>query len=184
MRTLGSIREQYQKFSASSKNKAADFDNCINNPLFSGPDATTIFEICPPDELHLLLGIVKKITDELNEQWGENKLFKWMEENGIRKEKYFGGALNGNACNRLLKKIRKLRPKLPKKYQKFVTTLEAFDKVKKSCFSSKGLISSYRRDIEKFAKLYATLEISYTPKVHILIGKMNLRTKYDFNVMW
>ena len=99
MRTLGSIREQNQKFMASSKNKAADFDNCINNPLFSGPDATTIFEICPPDELHLLLGIVLKITDELNDKWGNDRLNKWLEENGIKRESYYGGTMNGNACN-------------------------------------------------------------------------------------
>ena len=171
MRTLGSIREQYQKFSASSTNKAADFDNCINSPLFSGPDATTIFEICPPDELHLLLGIVKTIVDALNEAWGNDRLNQWLEENGIKRESYYGGTMNGNACNRLLKKIRKLRPKLPKRLQKFVTTLEVFDKVKKGCFSSKGVSSTYRRDIEKFAKLYDSLAISYTPKVHILIGK-------------
>merc|ERR1711884_709905 len=99
-----------------------------------------------------------------------------LEDNGIRREKYFGGAMNGNVCNRLLKKdkLKKLRLKLPKKFQSFITALEAFNKVKKSCFG-KVLSSTYRRDIEKFSKIYATLDISYTPKVHILIGK-----NYDF----
>ena len=54
------------------------------------------------------------------------------------------------------------------KYLKFVSTLEAFNKVKKGCFG-KVVSSTIRRDIEKFAKLYAKLDISYTPKVHILI---------------
>ena len=78
MRTLGTIREQCRLFRALKSNKAADFDNCINDPLFPGPDSTTIFEICPPDELHLMLGIVKKIVDELNERWGNDDLFEWL----------------------------------------------------------------------------------------------------------
>ena len=77
--------------------------------------------------------------------------------------------MNGNACNKLLKKkLHLLRRKVPKKHLKFVTVLESFNKVKKSCFG-KTLSSTTRRDIEKFAKLYAQLNISYIPKVHILV---------------
>ena len=113
MRTLGTIREYYQKYVAAGFKNAAKYFNCINMPLFTGPDSTRIFEICPPDELHLLLGVTKHIVDSLNEQWGQNKLNDWLEENGIRREKYYNGTMNGNACNKLLnKKLHKLRKKV------------------------------------------------------------------------
>ena len=125
MRSLGTIRDMYYKFLAAGSKNASKFDNCINLPLFPGPDSTRIFEICPPDELHLLLGITKHIVDSLNEQWGENQLNDWLEEHGIRREKYYSGAMNGNACNKLLnKKLHLLRRKLPQKHLKFVTALE------------------------------------------------------------
>ena len=138
-------------------------------PLFPGPDSTRIFEICPPDELHLLLGITKHIVDSLNEEWGQNQLNDWLEIHGVRREKYYNGVMNGNACNKLLnKKLHLLRRKVPKKHLKFISALEAFNKVKKSCFG-KVLSPTTRRDIEKFKQAFSKLEINYTPKIHVLI---------------
>ena len=135
MRTLGSIREQNQKFISGGSKNPRNFDNCINQPLFLGPDSMRIFEVCPMDELHLFLGITKHIVDSLNEAWGGNQLNDWLEHHGIRREKYYNGAMNGNACNKLLnKKLHLLRRKVPKKHLKFVTVLESFNKVKKSSY--------------------------------------------------
>ena len=69
------------------------------------------------DELHLFFGITKHIVDSLNEAWGDNQLNDWLEHHGIRREKYYNGAMNGNACNKLLnKKLHLLRRKVPTKY--------------------------------------------------------------------
>ncbi len=51
-----------------------------------------------PTELHLMLGTVNKIFDELNKIWGENRAHKFAEEQNIIGVKYFGGGMEGNQC--------------------------------------------------------------------------------------
>ena len=59
LRTLGRIRElsKAYKEAGSPKTKASAYKNAINEPLFDGDDDTTILEIIPPPELHLMLGM-------------------------------------------------------------------------------------------------------------------------------
>ena len=59
LRTLGRIRELSKAYKEAGcpKTKACDYFNAINEPLFDGDDDTTILEIIPPPELHLMLGM-------------------------------------------------------------------------------------------------------------------------------
>ena len=76
--------------------------------------------------------------------------------------------MNGNACNKLLKKLSKLKYDVPRRLRKYVEALVAFEKVKKSCFEL-ILLPSYKSDIEEFRRAYDALGVPMTNKVHILV---------------
>lgn len=78
--------------------------NCVQEPILRGDDFIQILDLIPPPELHLMLGTVNKIFDELNKLWGENRAYKFAEEQNIIRVKYFGGSMEGNQCKMLLKK--------------------------------------------------------------------------------
>ena len=104
----------------------------------------------------------------MNENWGGNKGFKLLEKYSIQREEYRDGSLNGNACKKLLLKLASIKPQVPKRLWKYISALEAFEKVRISCFSQ-ILHSNFKEDITKFAKAYDKLDIPRTNKVHILI---------------
>ncbi len=47
---------------------AARFMNCVQTPLFPRTDDTDVLQLIPPMELHLMLGIVKRLVDEVEIQ--------------------------------------------------------------------------------------------------------------------
>ena len=104
----------------------------------------------------------------LNEDWGENQGYKWLQKNGIQREDYRGGSMNGNSCKKLLKKLRKLKKEVPRRLWKFIFALEAFENVRNSCFGQ-VLLPCYKNDIKKFSEAYDKLQVPRTNKVHILI---------------
>ena len=127
-----------------------NFENCIHLPLFNLPDNNFIMDIIPLPELHLMLGCVNNILEELNKRWSESTgiedpVWKFCDEFGIKKITYRGKSLEGPSCEKLLKNLDKLDRRVPRRLRVFVTTLFSFDNLKKSCFSEK-VLDTFSRD--------------------------------------
>ena len=77
------FREKQRKYAAyKAKSKAqkppsaADFANCVRNPMFNAKDDELVIKRLPPDELHLHLGSVNKHVKEINRIWGNNRFYR------------------------------------------------------------------------------------------------------------
>lgn len=110
---------------------AKDYFNCINKPLIGDDPQTTILDIIPPPELHLMLGATNHIFDALNENWGGNQAYNWGLKHNITRVDYHGGSLDGNNCKRLLEKAELLKEELPDYLKAFAEALVAFNNVRK-----------------------------------------------------
>ena len=81
MYTLREKQALYKAHKAKSKSKkppsAADFANCVEEPMFNAKDNERVLSRLPPEELHLHLGSVNKHVKELNKIWGENRFYRW-----------------------------------------------------------------------------------------------------------
>ena len=142
--------------------------NCIHEPLFQDQNEdfsdVLILNLVPPAELHLLLGPVNKIYDELEKLWPDIKT--WAKECKAFKCCRHGSGFNGNSCMRLInpENLDELQKIIPQEFDMYVPALRAFGKVVKGCFGL-ALSPSYQADIEQFKKCYLNLGISVTPKV-------------------
>ena len=112
---------------------------------------------------------MNKIFSVLNQNWGDNRGYKWLEDVGIQKIEYRDGQMNGNNCKKLLESLSKLQKVLPKRLWIYVGALQAFNKVRLSCFGN-DLSPGFKRDISNFKKAYEKLNIPMTNKVHILVA--------------
>ena len=145
--------------------------NCIHKPLFRDENQefndVLILNLVPPAELHLLLGPVNKMYDELEKLWPD--VAEWAKSCKAFKCCRHGSGYNGNSCMRLIdpENLDKLLKLIPQEFVMFVSSLRAFGRVVKSCFGLK-LSTTYKADIESFRKCYLNLEISVTPKVRSL----------------
>lgn len=168
--TLGEIRGFVKDFrnAGMPMRRAQQFQNCVNMPLIQGSDSTLVLDLIPPPELHLMLGIVNRIFDSLNQQWGEGKAYEWGMNNGIIRVAYRGGNMEGNQCRKLLLKLNLLEKVLPKSLHSYLKALKDFDRVRLSCFGQ-TLQAGYEQSIDDFHKSYLDLKIPVTPKVHALI---------------
>ena len=62
LRTLGELKKFAAQFATEfdgDKKYAKDCFNCLHTPALDGPDSTLILEVCPIDELHIILGKLK-----------------------------------------------------------------------------------------------------------------------------
>ena len=108
----------YKAHKAKSKSKkppsAADFANCVEEPMFNAKDNERVLSRLPPEELHLHLGSVNKHVKELNKIWGENRFYRWCGFRIINVGKYYSHELNGNACKHVLQKLDDLESEIIK----------------------------------------------------------------------
>ena len=172
MRTLKSIRDNVTawKNAGSKPAKAKDFKNCTNFPMFKQEDkdgTIRTVDLMPPCELHLLLGPVNHMLEELEKLWNETDF--WVSGCNAYKRGQDHGKLNGNGCNQLLKEesLMHLVALLPENLSNYAAAFQAFSKVVKGCFGYK-VSKSIKKDIEEFREIYLKLGISVTPKVHIV----------------
>ena len=142
--------------------------NCIHEPLFRDDKQEfsdiLIMNLVPPAELHLLLGPVNKMYEELEKLWPD--VAGWAKSCKAFKCCRQGSGFNGNACMRLIEpeNLDKLQKIIPPEVDMYVSALRSFGRVVKSCFGL-TLSPSYQADIEHFRKCYLNLDISVTPKV-------------------
>ena len=127
-------------------------------------------------ELHLLLGIVNRLFNHLNDiliQIPGNTITAedWSTECALVGPKLHGGEFNGNSWKILLNSVDKLEKIVPKENNEVpqvVKVLKDFKTIKDMCFG-KEVKSDYRVAIKEFEASYKLLGISVTPKVHAVL---------------
>ena len=152
-----------------AKKDAKIYGNVIHPNVFASTslnEDTPIILLCPPPQLHLLLGPLNVLYDELSKTWPQCE--EWIKNLHIKREEYHGGAFNGNDSRKLLKNVSMLEEMVPEKLKGFVNAFRAFDQVVQSCYS-KILAEDYKEKILEFKECYTKLGISVTPKVHAII---------------
>ena len=176
-RTLASLHSCYNNYNENgSKIKtAAKYYNVVHPPLIAGYLDDPIHHIIPPMELHLFLGTVNYLLDTLGIILGESFVMNFLRSQNIVRKSYRGGELEGNQCKKLLSVLDSLDCQIkmkhgPKVFQciPVIETLRSFNNVVKACFSS-SLDENYKEIIGQFTRDYKSLNISITPKVHIIM---------------
>ena len=167
-RTLASIAENHQNWVNLSGKKATlkRYYNCSNNPILKSHDMSTpTLDLVPPPALHIKLGIVNKLYDELQKLFPS--LDEWPKALFITTEEYHGQCFEGNECSKLLQNLHILQSMLPEELQPFHECFLALRDAMNACF---GFIldSSFREKVEQFATSYSRLDLSVTAKVHVL----------------
>jgi len=168
-RTLDSISENHEKWMNESGKKTTlkHYYNCSNRPLLKSHELSTpTLDIVPPPTLHIKLGIVNKLYDELKKKYPT--LDDWPKALFIIKEEYHGQCFEGNECSKLLKNLDMLCNMLPEELQPFHDCFVALQDAMEACFGF-TLDSSYKEKVAHFANCYSNLNLSVTTKVHVLI---------------
>ena len=189
LRTLGRIRQKAREYQAACreyqerkangrlhktlrKPQCADFLNCLNEPLISGSDDKSIFDVVPLPELHLMTGVVNHIFNELNTRWGENRAYEWAKQYSILNDSHHGDGFKGPSARRILRVASQLAvdTSLPRHLTVFAHALVNFNSVVSGCFGTEEHPSfNWAADIHAFEKSFLKLDISITPKVHAVI---------------
>lgn len=166
LRSISSITAHYNNWAAqtgSDKSKAKYFANCVNVPLITGDYDEPILNFIPPPELHLLMGTVQHLFDNLKREHTEIAE-QWIKDAGVQVDHY--QRFNGNNARKLLKKSYLLENLSPG--NKFISVFENFNKVVESCFGQ-VLHQNYKELIHEFAKLVSICNIRFTPKLHTIV---------------
>ncbi len=173
LRTFGRIRAKVGQFKQAvaegKKVGGAQFLGCVEMPLLENADQEDVLDAIAPPELHLMLGVVAKLFDELTDRMkkelGSTAPTDWARHQHIMREQYRGGTLEGNQCRQLLKKSLDLARALPDKFRAFGLVLHRFDEVVTSCFGLE-VVGDPETKIANFKQAYFTLPVTITPKVH------------------
>ena len=181
--SIGSLNEWHRKYveNGSNKKKAKNYQNVVNPPLLTGKDSTKTIEVLNISELHCMTGVVGKLVSEMErcafeeKETGEKFMNDFLKREDISKCVYQGSnSFEGNQARKLLQRVDQLERDVQKldfetaaKALPFVQTLRELDKVVTSCFGQ-HLDPAYEEKISRFSKQYRTLNISVTPKVHVI----------------
>ena len=147
-------------------------------PLFNLPDSTPIWGITPLAELHLRLGCVNSLAEELNKRWSqyggaEDPFWKFCDTNGIKKITYRGKALEGPGTLKLLSMLDLLEASVPHRLVHFVTAFRAFNTLYLSCFRME-LNDSWKTDLENFKVAFKNLKWNPgSTKIHIILDHLS-----------
>lgn len=181
LRTIGDISENYANWleSGGAPSTAKEFKNCVNEPIISDNIDDLILDLIPPPELHLMIGIVNTLFDHMVKEFGD-EAFAWARAcYGHRESKKGGHAFNGNGCKKLLDKVDILRSICSIGCLKYVEVFDNFRRVVDSCFGTE-LDIGFTTYIKNFMDSYLALEISVTPKAHIVFFHVpQFCTKYN-----
>lgn len=128
-----------------------------------------LIELIPPPELHLLIGVINKLYDEMLKYF-EHVCELWAKKCNVKREILYGSeGFSGNDCHKLLQKVDILREICTSSCNfscmRYVDCFEKFKDVVTSCFSIE-LKPEYSQRINAFKISYLDLNITVTPKVH------------------
>ena len=189
LRTLGDIKHWASKFQehceynypedhSKGLKDAMDFYNCIHMPLINLPDSTMIWDITPLAELHLRLGLINTLAEELNDRWSkysrvDDPFWNFCDQNSIKKITYRGKALEGPGTLKLLSKLDILEASLPARLRNFVTTFRTFDRLYISCFRME-LDANWEAHLEDFKSAFKNLKFyPGSTKIHIIFDHLS-----------
>lgn len=162
-RTLGEIKWYHTLYVNGGRQDAMKYYSCINEPLITGDDGDRMLDLIPPPSLHLMLGVVNTLLDQLQKRW--DQAYTWAANNNIVKKNYHGGTMEGKQCKKLLRKAHLLEQVLPENVKNFARAMLRFADVYTSCFQNE-LKPNFLIEIERFRRSYMLLGINITPKVH------------------
>ena len=201
-RTIGSLNKLFSDYcnSNAEKRDAKTYGNVVHPPIVTGFDESTdVLSVIPPPELHLLIGPVNTLYNELSRIWDGSE--SWIKACNVKRTEYHGGSFAGNDSRMLLKNVAKLKNLCPEYCTPFVQAFEAFNSVVSSCYG-KTLLPDYVTNLEYFKEKYLALSINVTPKIHAVmyhveefcsqtgmgLGPWSEQTSealhHDFNRMW
>lgn len=166
LRTIKNIKENFAQWlnDGADKKSAKNFKCCVADPIFSCNENKSILDILPPPELHLYLGVINGLFNNMEKEF-KGVALSWAQACNVERQVTYG--FNGNDCKQLLKKLDVLSQACPKECQKYVKAYRDFKLVVDSCFS-KDLNPEFTSNIDNFKKSYIALGISITPKVHCI----------------
>lgn len=160
--------------SGTTKGKGKNYGNSVHLPVFKGSaDDTLVLDITPPPELHLMIGVVNKLFDEMTKEWPEGAN-RWVKECYVQKEAYHGATFNGNSARKLIKHTDMLESyNPPEAGKRYIETFKIFNDVVEGCFGP-SLQKGFKDKICEFKSKYMRLQISVTPKVHCVMHHVAL----------
>ena len=188
LRTFGFNREQAKKFQSSPKIAAKDCYNCVNEPVLDAEDDDYILDIIFISSLHINLGLVFKILNQLDQDLGDKGwVLAWLKTNSILGERDDNlNDLNGPATTKFFRKLPQLRADLIKlkatSLLKYVDVAQALSDVRTACFGSEpeSLDPNYEDKIKHLEELWHDAGISVTTKAHVLFRHVPEQiTKYQ-----
>ena len=140
-------------------------------------DCTSVIDLIPPMELHLMLGVVNDFYDCLDNKLKENGISittkNWADSLGLSRSAHYGGQFNGNQCRTLLDNTDKLQKILQEADahhigKPIIDAFIAFNMIRQTCFATLRT-RDYQTHINKFAEIFLKLGLSVTPKVHAVL---------------
>lgn len=168
-RTIESIREMAQSWQEQSgdRKELKYYYNCEYEPLIGGDMAgnTLVLLAMPPGSLHLMIGVFNTIFQHLLDRWPD--LIIWSNVYHCIRKAYQGEHFNGVQSRKLLKHLDDLENRLPIEFMPFHQCLKLLHDIDIGCFRFE-LNPIYKDIINEFSRTYRTLDISVTPKVHII----------------
>ena len=180
--TLGSLKTYLANFQAagSVKRKAKDYSNVTRPALITGSDSDLTLELLNFPSLHVLTGVTGKIVTEMVKSITGGDLFisTFMKENGIKWCDYRPETFEGNQARKFVKLGKKLEEEARKikrissavRAIQFAKTLKYFNNVVVACFGQELDEENFREKISAFEGQYRMLDISVTPKVHLVFS--------------
>ena len=83
---------------------AKNYGNVIHPPMLDNNDDETLFiTIIHPPELHLMLGPVNTMYNELEKAWPDSET--WSRECNVKKSEYHRGDFTSPDCKKLLSQV-------------------------------------------------------------------------------
>lgn len=128
LRSPQNTLENYEKWRGSGaiKDKAKNFFNCVNPPLFMSEKDKVYLDIIPPPELHLMLGVVNTLFSHMLKDY-ETESLAWAKACYAEREITYGApAFKGNSCKKLLNNVDILRSMKNIGVIKYVTVFNDF----------------------------------------------------------
>ena len=115
------------------KSTAKENDNVVHLPLINIQDDTTpVLHIVPSPELHLMLGPVNTLFDEMSKVWPGSE--EWLNGCHVKKSEYRGGQFEGNDRRKLFRNVDMLHELCLHEYHQFVDAFISFNNVVTSCY--------------------------------------------------
>ena len=151
----------------------------VNEPVLDAEDDDYILDVIFISSLHINLGLVFKILQELDDELVKighhGWVLDWLKKNSILGERDANlNDLNGPATTKFLKKLPQLRADLIKMKAdallKYVEVAEALSEVRTACFGSEpeSLDPNFEDKIKHLEELWLDAGISVTTKAHCL----------------